>query len=193
MKAKQKNVRVFELEIESENQFFAFFEKNGIILKEYLLLLKSGATEAIKSYLLENGFTFLDLKDSTIKIDNKETKRVKEEITQDSAKEKSNENKIKESLVISKTIRSGEEIEHDADIIIFGRINSGAKIIGHKNVLVFNECNGLIECNGEFMLLKKINNGSVIFNGELLDNRLFESNNLKKVFIKDGVLEIKEI
>jgi septum site-determining protein MinC len=46
-------------------------------------------------------------------------------------------------LVIHRSLRSGEKIEHDGDVAIFGQVNSGAEIVASGSILVFGKLKGL--------------------------------------------------
>jgi len=48
MKAKQKKIRVFDIVIDSEDKFFSYMDKNLILLKDYLLIIRGEVTEGVK-------------------------------------------------------------------------------------------------------------------------------------------------
>jgi septum site-determining protein MinC len=98
----------------------------------------------------------------------------------------------RDKLIISKPLRSGEEIITEDDIVVFARINSGAIIKTDGNAEIFGIVDGHIEVNGDYLILKNINKGEVIFNSESLDKTIFNGI-IKKITFVDGVLDIKEL
>jgi septum site-determining protein MinC len=95
-------------------------------------------------------------------------------------------------IIKNSTVRSGEDIVSNGDVSVFSRVNSGAKIKADGCVEIFDIIDGLVECGGEYMLIKGIGKGTVFFNGTKLDPSGFNGK-LKKVSLVDGKLEIKEI
>jgi septum site-determining protein MinC len=47
------------------------------------------------------------------------------------------------SLLIHRSLRSGEKIEHDGDVTVFGHVNNGAEIIASGSILIFGKLKGL--------------------------------------------------
>ncbi len=181
MKAKQKNIRIFDIEIESDEEFFSYMDKNLILLKEYLLLLRGEVTNEIRAYLDENGVCYKEMKDCNIKLNAKELKSKdapqKIEIVQYVEVE---EEKRLDTKSIYSPVRSGTIVESDGDIVIFGRVNSGAKVICGGNLSVYEQIDGVVECDGEYMILKEIGKGYAIFNGDILEKEEFNGS-LKRV------------
>ena len=197
MKVKQKNIRIFDINIEDEQEFFEYFEKNLIILKEYFLFLSGKITPTIENYLHEKGICFKDINGCDIKSfqkhGNSHVLNSPEKVAQSSVvvQEKNVCETIKPKIV-NKTLRSGEEIIHDGSVVVFGRVNSGAKIISEGSVEVFGVVDGMIQCDGDYMILKGINKGHVIFNGDILDNEEFDDK-LKKVIKHSEGYMIKDV
>ena len=198
MKVKFRNIRVFEVLIDDEKKFFEHFEKNRILLKDYILFLRGNVTSKITSFLERNDICFYEVEHCKLKnLLNKSNKEIQK--SKESLKEvklnNTNEEKIstEKTLVFNRPIRSGEEIVTKGDVVIFGRVNSGSKIKAEGNVEIFGDIDAMIECEGDFMILRKIGLGNVIFNGEILDRDLFKSDSVKKVTIKNGKIEIKDI
>lgn len=190
MVVKQKSLRVFEIEIDDEVEFFDYVNKNFIILQRFLLLLRGDITNNIIKFLNDNKIVFFDInsiidtKDifSNGKFKNVEMKEHK----------KANDKKELEKLIFNRTIRSGEEIISNTDVVIFGRVNSGAKIITTGNLEVFGRIDGLIECSGDYLIAKEIGNGDVIFNGEVIEKSIFNET-IKQITLKNGSLIVKEL
>jgi len=202
MRVKYKNIRVFDIEIENDEKFFSYFEQNGLLLKEHLLMLKGNVSDKITNFLDKNDICYYDTTKCKLKNllnkSNKEIEKGKKSLNKvqffNESKEEESLEKRNKTVVFNRPIRSGEEIVSKSDIIIFGRVNSGSKIKAYGNIEVFGEIDSLIECEGEFMLLRKISLGNVIFNGEVLDKKLFaDMSKIKKVTYYNGKIEIKDL
>ena len=184
MIVKQKNLRVFEIDIDDEVEFFNYVNKNFIILQRFLLLLKGNITDNIIKFLNDNKILFFNINsiaDTKDIFSNGKTKSI--EIKEHKSKKEAKESK---KLIFNRTIRSGEEIISNEDIVIFGRVNSGAKIITTGNVEVFGRV------DGEYIIAKNIENGDIIFNGEVIDKSIFNGS-IKQISFKNGNLTIKEL
>jgi septum site-determining protein MinC len=205
MKAKQKNIRIFELEVEEESHFFEYMEKNIVLLKDYFLLINGTLTPKMRSYLEEQGTCFKEADSCKLKLSTKsKTPQTRDIIEQKS--EKSTQEVVKyvevqeespvdekhKTLLFEKPIRSGEEVVHSGDITIFGRVNSAAKVLCEGNVEVYGCIDGLVQCDGEYMIAKEIGKGYVVFNGDILEKEFFDGN-LKKITRSDEGAVIKDI
>jgi septum site-determining protein MinC len=184
MKAKQKNIRVFELNIENEDDFFSYMDKNIILLKDYLLLINGTLTSKMQEYLDEKGCCYKSMQGCSLKLGAKEvrnqTKEESKPIEIVQYIEVEDEKSEPTTLTFHTPIRSGTIVEHDGDITIFGRVNSGAKVICGGNLSVFDMIDGIVECDGDYMILKDIQKGYAVFNGDILDKGLFDGT-LKKI------------
>jgi septum site-determining protein MinC len=49
-----------------------------------------------------------------------------------------------ETLIIRRTVRSGQIVQHEGPVIVFGDVNDGAQIIATGDVLVFGKLRGLV-------------------------------------------------
>jgi len=192
MIVKQKNLRVFDIEIENEEDFFLYFKKNIVLLREYFLLLKGSVTDKIVAYLEKEGVCFKDISSC-------DKKSLFWQKSRQKVESKENKDKTKKESIVAKTmifhrpIRSGEEIVAKTDVIVFGRVNSGSKLICSSNVQIFGTVDGIVQCDGEFMIVQKLGQGSVIFNGEILDKEDFEGVGLKKIFLENEKIVIKDL
>jgi len=184
MKAKQKNIRVFELNIENEDDFFSYMDKNIILLKDYLLLVNGTITSKMSEYLDEKGCCYKQMQDCNLKLGAKEAKSEKKEDSKPieivQYVEVEDEKQELTTLTYHTPIRSGTIVEHDGDITIFGRVNSGAKVICGGNLSVYDSVDGIVECDGDYMILKDIQKGYAVFNGDILEKELFDGA-LKKI------------
>lgn len=184
MDIRQKNLRVFEIDIVDENEFFDYINRNLVILRRYLLFIKGLVTVDVFDFLDSTGLFYIDIRDLDITSISGHTKEIKLEPEVHYIK--------REKLVINKPLRSGEEIMIDDDIVIFSRINSGAVVKVNGNAEIFGIIDGYVEANGNFLILKEINKGEVVFNSESLDKKLFNGI-IKKVTFVDGLLDIREL
>ncbi len=201
MKAKQKTIRIFDIEITNDKEFFAYMDKNLILLKDFFLLLRGHISDDVINYLKDHNFCFKAAKDCNIKISSKHTSSDNRAIMAQKEKiaGKSSDKKeiqiVKErvkTLFIEKPIRSGTEIDHEGDVTIFGRVNSAAKVIAAGNVEVFGVIDGLVQCDGDYMIVKEVGKGHIIFNGDILDRDLFDGSIKKITKNKDEIL-IKDL
>ena len=201
MKAKQKNIRIFELEVDEESHFFDYMEKNIILLKDYFLLIHGTLTPKMQEYLEEKGACFRESDKCNLKFSDKSNKSKSSDIIEQASQEAishaemAKEPQVREhakTLLFQKPIRSGEEVVHSGDITIFGRVNSAAKVLAEGNVEVYGCIDGLVECDGEYMIIKEIGNGYVVFNGDILEKEFFDGT-LKKVTRSDTGAVIKDI
>ncbi|NPA82289.1 MAG: septum site-determining protein MinC [Epsilonproteobacteria bacterium] len=201
MRVKYKNIRVFDIEIENDEKFFSYFEKNRVLLQDNMLFLRGNVTKEIVEFLERNDICYYDVSRCKLKKllnkTHKEEEKSKESLNKiefnNEREERIGEKGVK-TLVFNRPIRSGEEIVTKGDLVIFGRVNSGSKIKAEGNVEIFGEIDSLVECEGDFMLIRKIGLGNVIFNGEILEKGLFtDMNRVKKVVMNNGKIEIKDI
>ena len=98
----------------------------------------------------------------------------------------------RQKIIKNVTVRSGEDIVTNGDVSIFARVNSGAKIKAEGCVEVFDTIDGLVECSGEYMLIKSIGKGTVMFGGSKLEAAAFDGS-LKKVSTVNGKIEIRDL
>jgi septum site-determining protein MinC len=196
MKAKQKNLRIFDIEVINDDDFFTYMNKNMILLKDFFLLIDGHISNAVIDYLDEKGFCYKLKKDCHIKIPTKHSSGEKRAIIDQQAPNQSVSSAqrveiVKEpvkTLVIHQPVRSGVEITHEGDVTIFGRVNSAAKVMAEGNVEVYGIIDGLIQCDGEYMIVKELGKGHIVFNGDILDRELFDGNLKKITYGKEGVV-----
>ncbi|MDE5602361.1 MAG: septum site-determining protein MinC, partial [Helicobacter sp.] len=100
--------------------------------------------------------------------------------------------KVINTLVIHRTIRSGEEVRNEGDITIFGRINSGALIHSQGNIQIFGEVNGNISCNGEYLIITSFQQGNIVFSGEVIEKQRM-GNGAKKIYKKNNKIVIEDL
>lgn len=95
------------------------------------------------------------------------------------------------TMMVTKNLRSGEDINTDADVTIAGRINSGAKVRTSGNVVMLDTVDGDVEAMGDYVMLKSIGKGSVSLKGVKIDKNAL--NGKMKLVTFDGKLSIKDI
>lgn len=204
MKVKQKNLRVFEIECNSLSEFEAYLAKNAILLSNFLLLLKNDldgslAKECKRKALWCASYTDQDdsilcvQKNEPIVQDEQNIKLQKEEelIKQSILTEVIQEQKDSfKTIIVAKNLRSGEDIDTEADVTITGRINSGAKVKTNGNAIVLGTIDGSLEAWGDYIMVKKIGKGSVTFRGQNIKKELLDGKT--KLVTFDGKLSFKD-
>jgi len=154
---KQKTLRVFE--VDDFEQMKNVIESKYELVKNYYFMLKK-SDEKIESYLRRKNLNFFVLNSD-------KSFTSKKEITEENLPKikiiekeviKIKENNVK---IFDRIIRSGEEIEFEGDAVFLKRINDGAKINIKGNVILLGENNGIINCEGKFLLV--VNNKAHIF------------------------------
>ncbi|WP_263832209.1 septum site-determining protein MinC [Sulfurospirillum oryzae] len=197
MKVTQKNVRVFHIEIDDEASFLDYFRKNTLLLKEFFLLVEGNITKNIAFVLEQSGVCYKEINNCNIRFGGikKEAPLLEEEPKKEVISETVSEPKPLVKLKLyDRPIRSGEEIVENLPIVIFGRVNSGAKVFCEESMSIYGIIDGLVQCDGEYIVLNGISpRGHLIFNGEIVDRERLKQNVLQKIVMRDNVLEIKEV
>jgi len=181
MKTKQKSVRVFEIITDDYDELVDFITKKEIFLKKFLLTIKTN-NQKIKDYFknkpFEVRFVNFDFDGSAEKLE--EEKQIIEKIVEVEVE------KNKKTKIFDKIIRSGFEINTDEKLLFLNRINDGAKIYSSSEIEVFGEVFGEIVCDGDYMIVKKAQKGTIVFKNEILP----DINKLSFVS-KDGIKELE--
>lgn len=200
MIVKQKNLRVFYIKIDQVEEFLAYYVKNRILLKEFFLLIEGEENQAIINLLEEDKVCFKFINKCDIKLLHvkKEAPLVEEEtekVEKTLFDKEPVESQAKKSIItFNRPIRSGEEIHEELPVTVFGRINSGAKLFCVQSISIFGEIDGLVQCDGEYLICNGITSrGHVIFNGEIIQTELLQGDGLKKIEFKENKLVIKGI
>lgn len=202
--AKQKNIKIFHIQIDDFDAFEKFFSKNAMLVKNYLIILDGNVTPEVKALLDKAGAVYIQNsaafpKFSLIKKDTSEsdttpaqTKPQPQAVTQNTTNSEPPKQPACSKKIIDKTLRSGTEIEHAGPVAIFGRINNGARVVAQGELEVFGDIDGLVECEGAYMIVKGVVNGSIIFNGEIVEPSLFDGS-LKKISTHENKLVVEEL
>lgn len=196
MIVKQKNLRVFHITIDSKEEFFEYFKKNRVLLMEFFLLIDGQVDNSIEKILDDEGLCYKNISMCNLKLSN-----VKKEIEVESPKQHEQKELVleepiaKEKLKIyERPIRSGEEINEELPVVVFGRINSGAKLFCTQSVSIYGIIDGLVQCDGEYIVLHGLNQrGNLIFNGEIIDRELLHEDVLQKITMNNNKIEIKKV
>lgn len=208
IKAKQKTVRIFDINIKNEKDFYPYMDKNLVLLKEYILVLSGDVTEKIKIYLENYNICFIVSENCNLKIKHKSDSDTKSDIMGENKPDMQNNvdkitissqtedtlsqaQKVK-TLLLERPVRSGEEIIHSGDVTIFGRVNSASKVLAEGNVEVYGTIDGLVQCDGSYMIIKDLGKGHIIFNGDILEQEQFNGN-LKKITNTPTGVMVKDI
>jgi len=196
MKVKQQTLKGFECEIESTEDFIQYYSKNAPLMQGHLLILLGNVSNDVKIFLDEKNTPYIDGTQTPLQTRKKRSTAVLEEVKVaeivEKTNEKTNERTEGVSVVFHRTIRSGEAIHIDENLVFFGRINSGALVETTGSVQSFGIIDGIIRSEGEFLIIRNIGLGSVVFHGEELDKTLFNGE-LKLVEYKNAAIKIKEI
>lgn len=196
MRTKQYSVKVCEIALTNEDEFISFFDINHVLFKDYLIVIIGEVNQRIKTYLNEKNINFLvnvTLPKSLSKMtaekviqeqiemhENKE-KKITEELSQLS-------NRLQNNLKIRDTlVRSGQELNIKGDLLLLNRVNSGAKIIIDGNLIITQIVDGLIQCNGNFMILKASKKANIIFHNVEIENESLDENLNKLEFINNEI------
>lgn len=192
MKVKQQTLKGFEFDIDEGEAFKEYYTKNAPLIKGHLLILSGNVDAGIKSFLDEQNAAYVDTNEKSLLMRKKRSTAVLEDVETHEKESAAESTKGKDVSVYYRTIRSGEAINSQSDLVFFERINSGAVIECSKSVQVFGIIEGLIRCDGEYILLKEIGQGTVLFHGEELDKSQFDGR-LKLVKYNKNAIVIKEI
>lgn len=202
MKVTQKNVRVFHLELDDETTFLDYFHKNSPLLKEFFLLIEGQITPKIAFVLEQSGVCYKEINGCHIRFGalKKEVAGIEEVKPQTREQNETKQNDQIDLLqqrklrLYDRPIRSGEEIHETLPTVIFGRVNSGAKVFCEESMSIYGIIEGLVQCDGEYIVLNGVSpRGHVIFNGLIVDRDLLKENTLQKIVMRDHALEIKEV
>ena len=193
---RQKNLRVFVCSQGEDHEIMDYLNKNQVFLQGFLLIFTFLINKELKNFLETLGINYfqqypynsLKLKDST---NTKEIPKIQitEELQYNNVAQPSSS---ASTLVIHRTIRSGEEVSNQGDITIFGQINNGALIHAEGNIQIFGEVNGNISCNGEYLIIRTLKQGNVLFNGEIIDKERL-SHGAKKIYKNANQIMIEDL
>ena len=181
MQTKQYHVKIFEITIDAYDEFFAFIQKNKVLLQRYLLLLKGNVTPEVRRYLDQVGLAWSDdetlVGRGTAGGDSKPAAATGS-FTRQSGLE-----------IVDTLVRSGMAVETSKDVLVLKRVNSGATIATDGNLIALAPIEGLVKCNGDFMLIKPTGKARILFNGVDITDAM-ETDHFYKIRMTDDEILI---
>ncbi len=57
--------------------------------------------------------------------------------------------KVFQNLLVERSIRSGQKVEHPGDVFIIGQVNDGAEVVSSGNIVVWGRLQGLVHAGAE--------------------------------------------
>ncbi|MBL0686963.1 MAG: septum site-determining protein MinC [Sulfurospirillum sp.] len=196
MIVKQKNLRVFYISIKEKKDFIEYFEKNKMILIEYFLLIDGNIDKNIEKILNDAKVCYKNISMCSLKFLNTKKEIVSKVIKTDlEEKEIFEEPNLQEKLkIFERPIRSGEEVNEELPVVVFGHVNSGGKLFCTQSVSIYGIIDGLVQCDGEFIVLNGLGTrGNLIFNGEIIDRELLQNNVSQKITVNNSAIKIEEV
>lgn len=205
MKTRQHNQRVIVLEEQNEDDIIKFLHKNALLLMRFVINFKSPISQNLQSTLKELNLCYFvgvieskPTQSEQEKIENLNTDSTKEILgTKYSQDDLDKPKSCANSTKIIHKVRSGEEITHNGSLHILGDITSGAKVSASGSVTIFGNCYGVLEVKGEFLILRKLHSGYIVFDDEKLNADMLakiNANDNLKIIIKNGTnIIIKDI
>jgi len=176
LKTKQYSAKIFEIELENEDGFISFFDKNYLFFQNNLIVINGQESDKIKNYLDSKDLKYVFNLDIPVQ---KKQKTNLEPIQK--AHEKKEEPKVKpiekaktNLKVLDKLIRSGQEVKLDGDLLLLNRVNSGGSIIINGTLIVTQIVDGSIRCNGDFMMLQASSKANIVFHDVEVDNKFLQ-------------------
>ena len=174
MDIKQYTTSIAEFHITDEKEFLDFIDLKYPLFRNHLFNLKGDITPKIESFLKARGIEY---------IKNVTPPRVR------------GVQREKDSIeILNRVIRSGEEIKTPHTVLCLKRINDGAVVQTAGNFIALDEVDGMVKCEGAFMMLKTSPKTKVIFHNQLLNEHLEPGKSYKIVFsFKDNEIIIEEL
>ncbi len=100
------------------------------------------------------------------------------------------------SLVFNRSIRSGEDLVLHSNAIFLLSINVGAIIKSYGNLHIYGKCDGILECFGDYIIIKEFSMGRISLKGIDLEGKVLEivknSTKLKMITIEDNSIKVCE-
>ena len=179
MKTKQYSAKIFEIELENEDGFISFFDKNYLFFQNNLIIIHGQESDSIKNYLDSKNLKYVF--NLEIPVQKKQKTNLESINPIKTLEEKKEEPKIepiekpKTNLkVLDKLIRSGQEVKLDGDLLLLNRVNSGGSIIINGTLIVTQVVDGSIRCNGDFMMLQASSKANIVFHDVEVDNKFLQ-------------------
>ena len=170
MKVRQKNLRVFEFVLDNRDAttgyagFYDYVAKSRELLKNHLILVRGGEEENGR-FLKEQGLVFRMVEEEESELlaaGNKGKAATAPEAAASPVAAPSAtigaekpEPAPAGGMTFHRPIRSGEEVNAPGDLVLFGRVNSGARITVAGNLLAFGPVDGVVSCEGEYLMARR--------------------------------------
>lgn len=201
MRTRQYSVKVCEMTLTNENEFISFFDINHELFKDYLIVINGQSSQKILDYLDEKDIKYLfnvSLPKSQGRITAEKVIQEQQEIHEIKQKEITEElsklsNRLHNNLKVRDTlVRSGQELNIKGDLLLLNRVNSGATINIDGNLIITQIVDGLIKCNGNFMIIKTSEKANILFHQQEIE---YESlmDRLNKIEFIDNKIVITPI
>ncbi len=107
-----------------------------------------------------------------------------------------------DTILINRTIRSGQSIKYPTNIVVIGDVNPGAEIIAGGDILVIGKLRGVVHAgatgstDSQVIALKlqptQLRIGNIISRSPD-DTSITEPSNPERAYIKDGVIIVEEL
>lgn len=209
MKVRQKNLRVFEFVLDNRDAttgyagFCDYVSKSRALLSSHLLLVRGGDGEVAR-FLDEQGLAYrlVDDKEAEMLAAGKAKPAPSPEEAPASPEPAPSATIEAEkpaagpggegSLTFHRPIRSGEEVNAPGDLVLFGRVNSGARITVAGNLLAFGPVDGVVSCEGAYLMARAKGSGALLLKGEPVDQEELDGS-LKIFRLKEGGMESAEV
>ncbi|NQY22119.1 MAG: hypothetical protein HRT40_12585 [Campylobacteraceae bacterium] len=178
MRTRQYSVKVCEMTLTNENEFISFFDINHELFKDYLIVINGKSSQMIQDYLNEKDIKYLfnvNLPKSQGRITAEKVIQEQQEIHEIKQKKITEElsklsNRLQNNLKVRDTlVRSGQELNIKGDLLLLNRVNSGATINIDGNLIITQIVDGLIKCNGNFMIIKTSSKANILFHNQEIE------------------------
>jgi len=153
---KQKTIRVFE--VEDFEKLKNVVESKFELIKNHFFMLKE-PDEDIQKYLKEKNLNYFVINSDESFTSKKEKNEAKIKIIEKEII------KNRDLEIYEKIIRSGEEIETDANAVFLNKINPGARVKIKGDAILLDENRGSVYVEGNFLFVRK-NRGNIVYNSE---------------------------
>ena len=176
MKTKQYSAKIFEIELENEDGFISFFDKNYLFFQNNLIVINGQESDKIKNYLDSKDLKYVFNLDIPVQKKQKTSLEPVKKVEEEKLEPKIEPiEKVKANLkVLDKLIRSGQEVKLDGDLLLLNRVNSGGSIIINGTLVVTQIVDGSIRCNGDFMMLQASSKANIVFHDVEVDNKFLQ-------------------
>lgn len=113
-----------------------------------------------------------------------------------------NKNKSMDTILINRTIRSGQKIKYPANIVVIGDINPGAEVIAGGDILVIGKLRGVVHAGAtgldESQIIALKLQPTQLRIGHIISRSPDEMNDIEpsvpeRAYVKDGVIIVEAL